>query len=776
MLNDDTLTSFQRQILTSTLCSTSTLNIFCKGLDSRPIIKALEKIFSSPKLLLLRINCPTSAQITSEQHSQLDRQRLYLQGGVLSVTSRILLFDLLLDRLCASLISGIVVHDAHLVHENSIEAFILHLYRSKNKEGFIYAFSECPESFCNQFGRLEKAVKWLWTDEVQLWPRFHSVLQQELGQRELSVVQLKVSLSPLMEKTQFALLEVAEGLLKELKKTLGLEEEVLSIDHQATFRTNSSAGQKADQLREDLGTIRYFLRVLFAQDFGSFSEAVKQAFGQLKAESFLPMVQPQWNVFVAVLSAGQAAKDEVEVPRKFSLLANVLQKDIPDSVADTNVPFKVLVVVNDVKSQYLVAKFLSGGKMEKRATVPAELDKLVVTTGQKSTGKANLIKRMKLSSSIEQKEENPSQNRDSNASKTDELHSLPHSNSQSNQLSESQSNEFDDSFELDASQFEEFSLFNSSHIQIVTLADLQDIDLFTPNFIVLLDSNLQAIRRIEIFHNSPLGDCLQRVYLLIYANSLEERRHLEEVRAEKAAFERLINENSLLPRRRNLKESELSDDEASEDQKLEQNSLGSIIVDTRDLRSALPFVLYRAGFKVIPATIEVGDYILSMDICIERKSVPDLISSLQSGRLFTQLQSMTALYRRSILLIEFNQDFDSFNLRSYSNSFEIQSKLILLSIHFPQVAVIWSPTLDFTVKMFSSLKRESEEEPDVEKALAETFDERSGSSFFKEMLKNVQGVDEENVWGVMRKFESLVDFVQRATGKQAEFFEERRVV
>ena len=137
---------------------------------------------------------------------------------------------------------------------------------------------------------------------------------------------------------------------------------------------------------------------------------------------------------------------------------------------------------------------------------------------------------------------------------------------------------------------------------------------------------------------------------------------------------------------------------------------------------------------------------------------------------------MTALYRRSILLIEFNQDFDSFNLRSYSNSFEIQSKLILLSIHFPQVAVIWSPTLDFTVKIFSSLKRESEEEPDVEKALAETFDERSGSSFFKEMLKNVQGVDEENVWGVMRKFESLVDFVQRATGKQAEFFEERRVV
>lgn len=108
----------------------------------------------------------------------------------------------------------------------------------------------------------------------------------------------------------------------------------------------------------------------------------------------------------------------------------------------------------------------------------------------------------------------------------------------------------------------------------------------------------------------------------------------------------------MLPRRRNLKESEISDDETPQDQRLEQSSLGKIIVDTRDLRSALPFVLYRAEFKVIPATIEVGDYILSKDICIERKSVPDLISSLQCGRLFTQLQSMTALYKRSVDLVQ----------------------------------------------------------------------------------------------------------------------------
>ena len=36
---------------------------------------------------------------------------------------------------------------------------------------------------------------------------------------------------------------------------------------------------------------------------------------------------------------------------------------------------------------------------------------------------------------------------------------------------------------------------------------------------------------------------------------------------------------------------------------------------------------------------QVGDYVLSPDICVERKAVPDLISSLNSGRLYNQVCS-----------------------------------------------------------------------------------------------------------------------------------------
>jgi DNA excision repair protein ERCC-4 len=58
-----------------------------------------------------------------------------------------------------------------------------------------------------------------------------------------------------------------------------------------------------------------------------------------------------------------------------------------------------------------------------------------------------------------------------------------------------------------------------------------------------------------------------------------------------------------------------------------------VIVDQREFRSTLPSILHAANIRIIPATLSVGDYILSPELCIERKSIPDLLQSLQSGRL-----------------------------------------------------------------------------------------------------------------------------------------------
>jgi len=85
------------------------------------------------------------------------------------------------------------------------------------------------------------------------------------------------------------------------------------------------------------------------------------------------------------------------------------------------------------------------------------------------------------------------------------------------------------------------------------------------------------------------------------------------------------------------------------------------VVDLREFRSSLPSLLHARNMIVVPCQLTVGDYVLSPDICIERKSVKDLISSFKDGRLFHQAETMLLHYKSPMLLIEFDEN-KSFNL------------------------------------------------------------------------------------------------------------------
>lgn len=79
-------------------------------------------------------------------------------------------------------------------------------------------------------------------------------------------------------------------------------------------------------------------------------------------------------------------------------------------------------------------------------------------------------------------------------------------------------------------------------------------------------------------------------------------------------------------------------------------------MDMREFRSSLPNVLHMKGMRIIPVTLEVGDYVLSPLICVERKSIMDLFQSFGSGRLYHQVEMMSRYYQIPVLLIEFLQD------------------------------------------------------------------------------------------------------------------------
>jgi len=154
---------------------------------------------------------------------------------------------------------------------------------------------------------------------------------------------------------------------------------------------------------------------------------------------------------------------------------------------------------------------------------------------------------------------------------------------------------------------------------------------------------------------------------------------------------------------------------------------------------------------VVPCQLTVGDYVLTPDIVVERKSVRDLISSLRNGRLYNQAETMLQHYKHPLLLIEFDQNksftFDAFtsastpgpsffsdyvfsssgggatssisassSLVNPANPKSAQHLLVLLTLAFPRLKIIWSSSPYQTAEIFAELKKNNPE-PDPIRAI-----------------------------------------------------------
>nr|XP_054765207.1 DNA repair endonuclease XPF-like [Lytechinus pictus] len=212
-----------------------------------------------------------------------------------------------------------------------------------------------------------------------------------------------------------------------------------------------------------------------------------------------------------------------------------------------------------------------------------------------------------------------------------------------------------------------------------------------------------------------------------------------------------------------------------------------VIVDMREFRSELPSLIHKRGIDIEPVTLEVGDYILTPDICVERKSISDLIGSLASGRLYNQALSMTRFYKRPVLLIEFNPN-KSFALQTQSTmsneiSYQnLSSKLTLLTLHFPKLRILWCPSPHATAELFEELKI-GRSEPDAAVAASITVEEEGAGEGGDEsspltkqmynhgpydMLLKLPGINIKNCWRIMRNVADITELVSLSQERLAE--------
>lgn len=307
-----------------------------------------------------------------------------------------------------------------------------------------------------------------------------------------------------------------------------------------------------------------------------------------------------------------------------------------------------------------------------------------------------------------------------------------------------------------------------------------------PKYLILYDVNIATVREIEMYQATRAKEVL-RVYFLVYEDSIDEQRYLTALRREKDAFEFLIREKSIMvvPDEQDGKgefHPDLTDDFGSSNEPISSRKAGGaapatapsrkVIVDLREFRSDLPSLIHRRGISVQPVTIEVGDYILTPDICVERKSLNDLVGSLNSGRLYNQAQSMSRYYKRPVLLIEFSQN-QPFSLQGkYGVSGDVSSqsfvsKLLLLTMHFPRLRILWCQTPYATAEIFDILKH-GKEEPSISEAQAITEKEQQDSGGVAQkynpapydFLLHLPGVNLKNQAMLCRRFANLAEMFE----------------
>lgn len=805
------------------------------------------------------------------------RQQLYLKGGVLSITSRILIVDLLAGILRPDSVTGVVVLHAERVIATSLEAFILRIYRQKNKAGFLKAFSDNPEPFTGGFNPLSNMMRNLFLRRPSLWPRFHVTCAKSLeGKKKAEVIELEVPMTEAMKDIQQAVMECVEVSIGELKKAnTGLDMEDWTLDsalhrnfdiqvrrqldpvwHRTSFRTR--------QIVRDLTILRNILHLLLTTDSVSFNKYLDTVLAASSPpQGSTRQNQSPWlfldaahtifdtarrRVYTGKLGESDAAPERNGLPGslrpvleelpKWSILSDILdeiERDLyfnPVISDDSNGTILIMggdqATCNQIR-EYLQTKHAhfaepgqpiheldddaprsSAATMMRRklrryidwkpkfarasTSLFSENEKAINgqtdhKSGQNNHGRGPPNKRRRVrgggagtngitrttSGSI-------GLGGDRDAHIASLMAELNPNDVELDQKAEITNDPLDNMEDF-------YKLFDMSDLLVIHPYDgdkeEQILAEVKPRYIIMYEPDAAFIRRVEVYRSSHT-DRNVRVYFMYYGGSVEEQRYLSAVRREKDAFTKLIQERGKMALTYTLDAHGVEDPQDRFLRTVNTRIAGGgrlaataaaprVIVDVREFRSSLPSLLHGRSIDTVPCMLTVGDYVLSTDICVERKSVRDLISSFKDGRLYSQAETMLQHYKSPMLLIEFDQN-KAFTLEPFADltlsggsslaslnpnaSSDLQSKLVLLTLAFPRLRIIWSSSPYQTAEIFEELKKQ-QPEPDPMRAVqigleaGEEAEQQTYNLAPQDMLRAVPGVTAKNVGKLVFEVENM---------------------
>jgi len=182
-----------------------------------------------------------------------------------------------------------------------------------------------------------------------------------------------------------------------------------------------------------------------------------------------------------------------------------------------------------------------------------------------------------------------------------------------------------------------------------------------------------------------------------------------------------------------------------------------IIIDDRERKSGIPKLLKAVGVNVEVKTLPIGDYIVSHETVVERKSINDFMSSIFDGRLFDQCNRLKENFKFPIILLEGNVD----EIESITeNPLIFYGALSTVAVDF-QIPVIPTPNASHTAKLLISLssRKDSIKGPLLKKIKKSNNTQKQQLS----VLCSLPGVGEKIAVRMLEKFGSPLKVLSAST-------------
>jgi len=190
-----------------------------------------------------------------------------------------------------------------------------------------------------------------------------------------------------------------------------------------------------------------------------------------------------------------------------------------------------------------------------------------------------------------------------------------------------------------------------------------------------------------------------------------------------------------------------------------------IVVDERERNSNIPELLKNAGAVIDFTQLKVGDYIVSSETAVERKTVRDLISSIYDGRLFLQCADLVKYYQKPLLVVQGNiaelseipEDVEEADMKLHSEKMLLAyDALITVALEF-RIPTIHTPSAEQTAQLLVTLVNRSLREGKAKGPLLRKI-KKENPIYIQQLsvLASLPGVGEKLAARMLKKFETPI--------------------